>query len=86
MVDFKKHLGKPRREEMSQEDKFENTRRDPKIQKQWVNDCLLDENRVHLTEWELNFCRDIRGHLLRGRDLTDKQLDTLERIYSEKTQ
>ena len=85
MVDFKKHLGKLRREEMSQEDKFENTRRDPKIQKQWVNDCLLDENRVKLNVYELQFCKDMRRRLSFGDELTEAQLSKLEQIYASKT-
>lgn len=50
----------------------------------WV-DALKDESSERLSFWEIGFIESINEQLSRGRNLTERQADTLEKIYSEKT-
>lgn len=45
----------------------------------------LEHPSRELTEWEDNFRLSIKIQHAKGRELSDKQFDTLERIYAEKT-
>ncbi len=40
---------------------------------------------VNLTTWEEEFVASLRSQFDAGRELTDKQLETLERIYAQRT-
>lgn len=40
---------------------------------------------VNLTVWEENFVESLRTQLTAGRDLSDKQVEILERIYAKRT-
>lgn len=50
---------------------------------QWC-EIIINEGR-HLTKWEENFAYDMQEILETNRNLSEKQAETLERIYSEKT-
>ena len=81
MVDFNKLR---KREPMTHEDKFKNTRLDSEVQMKWVN--ALATPSKELTEWEIGFVRKMRVKIIQGVfPLTDKELDKLEEIYTEKT-
>ena len=57
---------------------------DPKTLQYWI-DTILNEAEERLTDWERNFLESIQSQLnLRG-SLSNRQIDVLERIYSEKT-
>ncbi len=49
----------------------------------WLN-TIADQN-ADTTVWEDDFLLSVSAIVDAGRPLTEKQLDTLERIYSEKT-
>jgi hypothetical protein len=46
----------------------------------------LERPAKRLSSWELNFLESISDQFDRRGDLTDKQFDTLDRIYAEKTE
>jgi hypothetical protein len=71
-----------RREPITSEDREYNARHDPTNQKDWVDACL---NSNKLNTWELDFIASIEVRVESGKDLTDKQAETLEKIYNEKT-
>lgn len=48
----------------------------------WV-DSIVEE--ADLTKWEANFIDSISEWLDSGRNLSERQAEILERIYSEKT-
>jgi hypothetical protein len=50
----------------------------------WVN-ALRDESSERLTSWESDFLDSIEGRLAFHKDLTQRQAEILERIYTEKT-
>jgi hypothetical protein len=49
----------------------------------WLSE--IHENGVNLTTWEADFVESIVSQRERGRKLSDKQVEILERIYAEKT-
>lgn len=49
----------------------------------WLAVC--EDNSDRLTKWEENFIASIREQLDQGRVLTELQIETLERIYAERT-
>ena len=51
---------------------------------QMVADCEARESR--LSEWEANFIDSIRHQLARGRALTERQAETLDRIWNKATE
>ena len=57
--------------------------RNPEIHKQWVQRCLEDGKGI--TAWENDFLVSIEGQLEKGKELSEKQIDVLERIYTDKT-
>ena len=50
----------------------------------WVN-TIIDEAQDKLSEWESGFVDSINQQLDKNRNLSQKQAEILERIYSEKT-
>ena len=58
------------------------SQQDPKVYREWLERCLDEGN---LTKWEDSFCVSLVNQLDRGRTLSEKQAETLERIYTEKT-
>jgi len=57
--------------------------KDPEIHKLWVKRCLEDGKGI--TAWEDNFLTSLETQLERGKSLSEKQVEVLERIYAEKT-
>ena len=53
------------------------------IHKEWVQ-ALKDEGR-ELTSWEEGFVSSIDDKLDRGVQLSDREIEILERIYADKT-
>ena len=51
---------------------------------QMVTDCEARESR--LSEWERDFIDSIRRQLDRGRALTERQAETLDRIWNKATE
>lgn len=51
---------------------------------QMITDCEARESR--LTEWEAGFIDSISKQLERGRSLTEKQDETLNRIWDKATE
>ena len=51
---------------------------------QMVTDCEARESR--LSEWEAGFIDSIRRQLARGRALTERQAETLDRIWNKATE
>lgn len=49
----------------------------------WLN--AIEETGRGLTTWEEEFVEDMGELLERGRPLSERQADILERIYAEKT-
>ena len=45
----------------------------------------IERQGVNLTSWEEDFVESLRSQFDAGRELTDKQLETLERIYAQRT-
>jgi hypothetical protein len=45
----------------------------------------IERNGVNLTVWEESFVESLRTQRSAGRDLSEKQLQMLERIYAERT-
>ena len=54
------------------------------VYQSWV-DAIYDEASDNLTTWETNFVESIGGRLAFGNNLTERQAEILERIYTEKT-
>lgn len=54
------------------------------VYQSWVN-VIRDESSDKLTSWETDFMDSIEGRLAFGNNLTEKQAEILERIYTEKT-
>lgn len=50
---------------------------------QMVADCEARESR--LTEWESEFIQSLRERIDAGRSLTDKQAETLDRVWTRAT-
>lgn len=50
---------------------------------QMVEDCEQREER--LSDWERGFCESLRDALSRGRSLTPKQIEILDRIWTQAT-
>lgn len=46
---------------------------------------LLESPSRELTKWEENFLESVQEQWARRKTLTDRQFETLERIYAEKT-
>lgn len=57
---------------------------DKEVYHSWVN-AILDEAQDELSDWENTFVDSIADQLIAGRNLSEKQANILERIYSEKT-
>ena len=73
----------PKREPMTNEDRLYNKRYEKETWWRWIQE--LNDN-PRLTDWESNFIYSIEYQLRFNRkDLTEKQIDVLERIYNEKT-
>ena len=49
----------------------------------WLDE--VEQDGVNLTPWEESFIEDLRAWLDRRRPLTELQIDTLERIRSQRT-
>ena len=45
----------------------------------------IEHQGVNLTTWEEEFVESLRSQFNAGRELTEKQVETLERIYAERT-
>lgn len=50
---------------------------------QLIEDCERRESR--LSEWEVGFIASLREQLERGRSLSDKQIDVLDRVWDQAT-
>lgn len=48
-------------------------------------EVIKNEANEELTEWEEDFVESVRGQLQKGRELSDRQIEILERIYTQKT-
>ncbi|HEY4698991.1 MAG TPA: hypothetical protein VIH27_01270 [Nitrososphaerales archaeon] len=57
--------------------------KDPKLVEEWIN--YINEHGVNLTKWELDFMESITEQFELYRRLSDKQVDIVERIYTDKT-
>ena len=55
----------------------------PNHHREWL-DAIID-NGVNLSEWEKQFIESLHDLLDRGGSLSEKQAETLERIYATKT-
>lgn len=53
------------------------------IYQEWVE--LIQTEGRNLTKWELDFVDSIAEQLGNGRQLSDRQIEHLDRIYTEKT-
>ena len=54
------------------------------VYRSWC-EVILDEASDGLSDWETSFIESIGGQLNNNRQLTQRQAEILERIYSEKT-
>lgn len=54
------------------------------VYRDWLT-ALAEEASDNLNDWETTFLDSIGLRLLDGKDLTQKQAEILERIYTEKT-
>jgi hypothetical protein len=57
---------------------------DISVYKSWV-EAILDEASNKLSNWEVDFINSIASQLDNNRNLSEKQADIVERIYSERT-
>ena len=57
--------------------------KNPEVHKMWVKRALEDGK--GLTSWEANFLVSIETQLEKGKELSEKQVEILERIYADKT-
>lgn len=71
--DWDEDDGSDREREMSSKDDWH----------EWLD--ALERDGVNLSSWETDFVESIRLQLRSGRTLSEKQADTLERIYSART-
>lgn len=53
------------------------------LRQQWIRD--VNEEGQGLSAWELGFMESITEQFERSGRLSEKQIETLERIYAEKT-
>ena len=60
-----------------------NKKDDPIVLFSWLEAC--EENIDRLSTWEMEFIESIRRTLDKYGKLSEKQAETLERIYTEKT-
>ena len=60
-----------------------NKKDDPIVLFSWLEAC--EENIDRLSVWEMGFIENIRKTLDKYGKLSEKQADTLERIYAEKS-
>lgn len=58
-------------------------RPDEEAIKQWLEAC--EDNSERLNPWETNFIESMRGRIDRDWQLTDLQVQTLEKIYADRT-
>ena len=58
---------------MSEQDDWDN----------WIEAVQADG--VNLSTWEIDFVESLEAQRKQGRRLSEKQVETLERIYAEKT-
>lgn len=56
--------------------------KDPKIVAQWIQDVL--ESGKGLSKWEEDFVASLEEQFEKRKSLSDKQLEILERIYTDK--
>jgi len=54
-----------------------------KLHLHWVG--TIQREGLNLTDWEVNFVLSIKNQLLQGRTLSPKQIEILEKIYTDKT-
>ena len=54
------------------------------VYKSWI-EAIMNEAQEDLTDWETNFIESIENRLANGNNLTERQAEILERIYTEKT-
>lgn len=54
------------------------------VYRDWLT-ALAEEASDNLSDWETTFLDSIGLRLLDGKDLTQRQAEILERIYTEKT-
>lgn len=54
------------------------------VYRSWVN-AIIDEAQDSLNDWESSFVDSIGNQLMQCIQLSEKQADILERIYTEKT-
>ena len=55
-----------------------------KLYKSWIDACI-NESKRRLSKWEEEFLESISDQLTNRGDLSERQAEILERIYSEKT-
>ncbi len=55
----------------------------PAVLKDWIDE--LRQPRKPLTAWELSFVESLSEQLERARPLSERQVEILERLYTEKT-
>ncbi len=55
---------------------------DKKVYEQWI-DAVNDEGR-DLSDWEKNFMESVTDQFISRGSLSEKQVEILERIYTEK--
>lgn len=54
------------------------------VYESWA-DAIMDEAQHELNQWEFDFVVSIKMQLTNSRQLSQKQAEILERIYTEKT-
>lgn len=52
---------------------------------QQINDCETDKRASMLTAWECDFLQSLRERLESKRELTPKQIETLDNIWNKAT-
>ena len=50
----------------------------------WIERCVHEHTKP-LSKWEWSFLESISDQMTRGRELSERQVEILERIYAEKT-
>ncbi len=55
-----------------------------KLHESWIEACL-NESVKRLTKWEEEFLESISDQIARTGSLSERQIEILERIYTEKT-
>lgn len=56
----------------------------PEIYQSWINAIVIEAS-DSLTDWEGIFIQSVANQLERGRELSERQANILETIYTEKT-